>query len=377
MPPFSLSIVIPAYNEARRLRQSVERIEEYFASRRYPHETLIVDDGSQDNTRQLAQELAQAHPEIRVLQQPTNRGKGAATRRGVLASRGDYILCTDADLSTPIEELDKLLPRLERGFDVAIGSRKVPESRIAQPLVRRIIGDLGNVLIRLVLRLPFYDTQCGFKLYRRKAARKLFGQLLMPRFSFDYEILSRAQKLNLHVAEVGVRWRHVEGSTVRARDVMRSFFDVFRVRFGLDDAGVIQPTSQLLRFMAVGVVNTVVDTGVYLALTRGTALFAGVPVSAKLVSFLAATVSSFVLNRHYTFGVRGKVSLAELGRFYLTTSSSLLLNITLMYVLVHLAHVYDLVALVVTTLATFALNYTLSKRWVFRHRSAARLAPQY
>ncbi len=366
MPPYTLSIVIPAYNEARRLAASIRRIEQYCASRGLKHETLIVDDGSHDQTTMLARALSQELDAVRVLPQTENHGKGAAVRRGILASSGDYILCTDADLSTPIEEIEKLLPRVQQGFDAAIGSRKLPQSRIRQPLLRRLVGDLGNLLIRLVLRLPFYDTQCGFKLYRREAARTLFRRLLLPRFSFDYEVLSRAQKLHLHVAEVAVRWQHQDGSTVRPRDVVRSFFDVFRVRFELDETGVPQNSLQLLRFMGVGVVNTLVDTGIYIGLTRFVPLFAPMPVWAKFISFVIATMTSFVLNRRFTFRLRSRVRLAEVIRFYLATSSALLLNITMMYLLVRIAGVYDLIALVVTTLATFALNYTLSRRFVFR-----------
>ncbi|KKW37432.1 MAG: UDP-glucose-undecaprenyl-phosphate glucosyltransferase [Candidatus Adlerbacteria bacterium GW2011_GWB1_54_7] len=299
----AISIVIPAYNEARRLGDTLSTIVEYIEGRFRMHEIIIVDDGSRDRTAEAALWLSESRRDIKVLRQSPNRGKGAALQRGVLESTGEYVLCTDADLSTPIEEIEKLFPRLQRdGYDVAIGSRKLKTSRTVQPLHRRLFGDLSNLFIRLMLGLPFRDTQCGFKLFRRNAAVRLFKPLKMQRFSYDFEVLLRAQKLGMHVAEVGVRWTHSPQTTVTARDAVQSFFDVFRVRFGLtEEFGSPLPSLELLKFMAVGVVNTLVDAGVYVALTRAIAIFAGAPVTAKFFSFVCATISSLILNRYWTF----------------------------------------------------------------------------
>lgn len=362
----SLSIVIPAYNEARRLSSTLERISDYLTHSPFPaHEIIVVDDGSSDATVQIAEQFAEKRDikNVRILRAPRNQGKGAALRRGVLASQGEFVLCTDADLSTPIGEMDKLLRPLRAGADVAIGSRNVAESIVEKkPWYRKMLSGASNLMIRRVLGLPFRDTQCGFKLYKREAALALFKTLHLPRFSFDFEVLSRAKTQGLRVAEVGVRWEHSEFTTVRTRDVVQCFVDVFRIRFGLTEQA---PLTQLMRFMTVGVANTLIDTGVYVVLTRFTPAFSEGLVAAKLFSFLAATISSLYLNRYWTFGVTSKLTLREVARFYATVSASLVLNVSLMYAFVHLLGIYDLVALLLTTLLTFGLNYTLSRLWVF------------
>jgi dolichyl-phosphate beta-glucosyltransferase len=369
----TLSVVVPAYNEARRLEQTIEKLCRYLLRSPFrAHEVVIVDDGSSDSTVAIAERLSEEYPSIRVIRQPENRGKGWATREGVLASRGDYILCTDADLATPIEDVHKLIePLEEEELDVAIGSRKHPDSIITpQPLPRRILGRAGNILTRTVLGLQFRDTQCGFKLYRKSAARALFQKLSMPRFSFDFEILYRAKQLGLRVGEIGVEWHDKPFSTVRAKDAVQAFFDVFRVRFGLPETSRLLPSPELLRFMAVGVVNTGVDIGTYMVLTRGTATFATAIIAAKFFSFVAATISSFVLNRYWTFGIRTAIKLSEVVRFYATVTISMLANVSTMYVLTHWFGIYDLIAIVIATGITFMCNFTLSKLWVFKKPAA-------
>jgi putative flippase GtrA len=284
-------------------------------------------------------------------------------------SRGRYVLMTDADMSTPIDEVDKLMNRVRRdGYDVAIGSRKAAGAQIVQPWYRRAVSAASNAMTRVVLGLPFRDTQCGFKLYKREAALQLFGPLRLPRFSFDYEVLTRAKEKGLRVAEVGVVWEHADNSTVRTQDAFAMFADVFRVRFGLERWA---PTQQLMRFMSVGVLNTLIDAGVYFMLTRFVAAFFGEPVAAKFFSFLAATVCSLLLNRYWTFQIRGRLTAAEVARFYAAVSGTLVLNVALMYFFVRIAGIYDLVALVLTTLCTFGINYIISRRWVFAPKLAA------
>lgn len=329
------------------------------------HEIIIVDDGSVDRTPLFLDQVLKGSP-VKVLGGQPNRGKGAALQAGVMAAESDYILCTDADLSTPIDEVEKLLPRLDRGgFDVAIGSRRAAGSDVVQPLHRRVLSEGSNVIIRTVLGLPYRDTQCGFKLYRNEAAKRLFSSLTMPRFSYDLEVLSRARDFGLRVAEVGVRWRDKAGSTVRPRDVFDTLIDVVRLRL----RSMSQVHGEALRFGAVGVVNTLVDAAVYFLLTRG-GLFATALVTAKAFSFVAATLSSFFLNRRFTFRVEGPVRLAEVARFYASVSVGFVVNIFSMYVFVHVLGIYDLLALVLTTGLTFLINFMLTKAWVFDNERA-------
>ncbi|MBI4276541.1 sugar transferase [Candidatus Uhrbacteria bacterium] len=227
-----LSIIIPCYNEAQRLPKTLRRVLDYV--RTLPHETevLVVDDGSADATESIAEEIG--GDAVRVIRHTVNQGKGAAVRTGVLASRGEHILFSDADLSTPIEEHANLMAVLDAGHDIVIGSRAVDRSRVRvhQPWYRELIGRFGNTCIRLLLGLPHRDTQCGFKLFRRAAAEQLFSPLQHRGWSFDYEILLRAHRGALRVAEVPVAWTNDTASRFRPlQDSLICFIDLLRLRF--------------------------------------------------------------------------------------------------------------------------------------------------
>jgi dolichyl-phosphate beta-glucosyltransferase len=231
MPPEpELSVVIPAYNEARRLRPTLERVVEYLEGRGALFEVLVVDDGSTDGTRRVAEKLLD--PRVWLLELATNRGKGAALRYGVVASRGRRVLLCDADLSTPIEELARLEPHLEEA-EVVLGSRGVEESKVEtrQPLYRELMGRTFNLIIRLLGFGGFRDTQCGFKLLRGDVARELFPQLTVDRFAYDVELVVEAQRRGYRVVEVGVEWHDSPTSRVRpVRDSWRMLTDVVRLR---------------------------------------------------------------------------------------------------------------------------------------------------
>ena len=237
MPPMpastiDLSVVIPAYNEASRLGETLSRVLAYLERRGKPFEVLVVDDGSADNTVEVAQEFA--HRGVWVLELARNRGKGAALRHGVVASSGDMVLLSDADLSTPIQEVERLEPRL-RDADVVLGSRGVEGARIEvhQPAHRELMGKLFNVLIRLLGFGDFKDTQCGFKLLRGSVARELFPALSVERFAYDVELVWEARQRGLRVVEVGVEWHNSPVSRVRPwQDAPQMFMDVLRIRFG-------------------------------------------------------------------------------------------------------------------------------------------------
>ncbi len=234
----SLSVIIPAYNEQGRLPSSLERIAAHLKREPgRPAEILVVNDGSSDATadvaRQLAGKLEAPHLSIRVLENPGNRGKGYSVRHGMLSAQYDWLLFTDADLSAPIEELDKLARAVVNGdVDVAIGSRALDRSLIGvhQPPFRETMGRVFNLAVRLTTGLPFSDTQCGFKLFRREAAQKIFSRQLVERFGFDVEVLFLAKKFGFRVEEVAVRWDHVEGTKVSTWAGADAFLDGWRVR---------------------------------------------------------------------------------------------------------------------------------------------------
>ena len=227
----TLSIVIPAYNEEQRLPATLDRIGAYAERSPIPvAEILVVDDGSRDGTGALV-EARQGM--TRLVSNPGNRGKGYAVRNGMLAAKGDWILSTDADLSAPIDELAKLIAAARReNAVVAIGSRALDRKlvKVHQPLMRELSGRAFNMVMRLVTGLPFRDTQCGFKLFRRDAAKDIFSRQVEEGFSFDVEDLVIARALGLRSIEVPVEWSNVEGTKVSLTQGMKSFADLVRIR---------------------------------------------------------------------------------------------------------------------------------------------------
>jgi dolichyl-phosphate beta-glucosyltransferase len=231
-----LSVVIPAYNEAARLPPSLQRIIAYLDGTGVDYELLVVDDGSSDETATVAEAvLAPLGERGRVLRNPGNLGKGASVRRGMLAARGARVLFSDADLSAPIEELEKLERALEAGAGVAIGSRALDRGLIEQrqPFTRDAMGRVFNFVVQVCAVRGIRDTQCGFKLFAGDIVGPIFARTRIDRFGFDVEVLALAQRLGIPVAEVPVRWRNCEGSRVTLGQGARAFLDPLRVRIGL------------------------------------------------------------------------------------------------------------------------------------------------
>lgn len=230
----SISIIVPAYNEQARLPETLRRIEEYLAASDWTfHEILVVDDGSRDDTVGVAEAFAGTNPSVRILRNPGNRGKGYSVRHGMLEARGEWCLFSDADLSAPIEELDKLWNVVARqDAEIAIGSREVDPSLIGvhQPGLRETAGRFFNAVMRLLIGLKIADTQCGFKLFRGDVAKTVFSRQLLERFGFDVEVLFIAKLHCYRVAEVPVRWNHVDGSKVGMFTGLRAFIELVEIR---------------------------------------------------------------------------------------------------------------------------------------------------
>lgn len=231
----SLTILLPAFNEERRLPATLEALDSFLSRQSFGFlEVLVVNDGSRDGTAALVEAHARKHPVYRLLQNPGNRGKGYSVRHGMLQAKGEWVLFTDADLSAPIEELPKLLAAaLAQDAAVAIGSRALDRSLIGvhQPMFREYMGRFFNLIMRLATGLPFADTQCGFKLYRRDAAREIFTRQLLDGFSFDVEDLMIAKLLGYKAVEVPVRWNDVQGTKVSMLHGAKSFGDLLRIRW--------------------------------------------------------------------------------------------------------------------------------------------------
>jgi dolichyl-phosphate beta-glucosyltransferase len=235
MPEPYLSIVIPAYNEALRIGQSLERVCRYLESRSYTWELIVVDDGSTDETARLVTDFAANCPNIRVLSNHPNRGKGSSVRRGVLEAHGEFVLFTDADLSAPIEELDKLFEVLKCGrADAAVGSHALRRELVGlhQPWFRDYGGRLFNVMVRLFTGLAIQDTQCGLKLFRRASTRRAFELQRVTGFGFDPELLFLIRRTGGKIMEVPVRWYNDPASKVRfLRDSTRMVLDLIALRW--------------------------------------------------------------------------------------------------------------------------------------------------
>jgi len=351
----TLSLVVPAYNEENRLPPYLDNITAYLKKIKIKHEVIVVDDGSKDQTFTIASQFKS----VRTISLYENFGKGAAVREGVLAARGRMVLVTDADGSTPIEDFTRLKEALDQGSDAAIGSRYVSGSDIAikQSLFRRIISRSGNFLIRSLLGLDFRDTQCGFKLFERRAATYLFRNLSNLRFGFDFEVLKKADVIGLKVSEVPVRWSDVSGSKVTFRQTFKVFKELMRFRFG-----------HLAKFALIGTINTIVDFAIH-----NTLIFSLGSTTATrqliymIISFLCANWVAFSLHSGYTFRRR-----AAYGRFFMVSVFTLSIAAMLFHGLNLLYNPHSDIVLtnllkLSTVMVSFITNFFGYKFWVYRY----------
>jgi glycosyltransferase involved in cell wall biosynthesis len=266
--PF-LSIVIPAYNESARIEATLDRVMSCVAERGWDAEVLVVDDGSKDNTVAIVENWMRVHPRLHLIRNPGNRGKGYSVRNGLLQAAGDIVLFSDADLSSPMEEAERLMSAIADGADVAIGSRWMDRTRqtIHQPLYRQFFGRCFNWITRTVMGLPFKDTQCGFKAFRRPVAQVIFRLQTIERWGFDPEILFIARKLKYIIREVPVTWGHDERSRISyLKDGMKMLEEMAIIRLNSlrgrydaaiaamkDTSAMVTPVEPVERPMKVGV----------------------------------------------------------------------------------------------------------------------------
>jgi glycosyltransferase involved in cell wall biosynthesis len=229
-----LSIVIPAYNESARIELTLDRVMACIEAQGWDAEVLVVDDGSRDETAEIVTQWMKIFPRLHLVQNPGNRGKGYSVRNGLLQAAGEVVMFTDADLSAPMEEAERLIAAINAGADVAIGSRWMDRTRqtIHQPLYRQFFGRCFNWITRTVMGLPFKDTQCGFKAFRRPAAQIIFRLQRIERWGFDPEILFIARKLRYSVREVPVTWGHDERSRISyLKDGLKMLEEMAYIRY--------------------------------------------------------------------------------------------------------------------------------------------------
>lgn len=233
-PQPEYSIVVPAYNEAARIGSALAAIVKCIQAKGWSAEVIVVNDGSVDRTAEIVREFARENPAVRLMENPGNRGKGYSVRNGVLHALGEIVMFTDADLSAPMEEAERLFAAIHEGADIAIGSRWLDRRRqtIHQPLYRQFFGRCFNAITRTVMGLPFADTQCGFKAFRRAAAQTVFQLQRIERWGFDPELLFIARKRGYTIREVPVTWGHDERSRISyLRDGIKMLEEIVYIRW--------------------------------------------------------------------------------------------------------------------------------------------------
>jgi len=230
-----LSVIIPAYNEEKCIGKTLSLIRKFLDNQGYLYEVIVVDDGSSDTTAAITEIIAEGWPELKIINNKINRGKGTVVKQGVLNSVGKYILFMDADSATPIEEIDKLLEHVDK-YSIVIGSRHCPGAKIHVPQARHriILSRVSNLLIRFLILPGIYDTQCGFKLLEHNAGQNVFSNVRLERWGFDFEMLVIAKHLGYRFKEVGVEWYDDPDSKVRAgKEAFKTLKDLFKVKLNL------------------------------------------------------------------------------------------------------------------------------------------------
>ena len=236
-----LSVIIPAYNEEKRLPKTLQEVDVYLRQQSYDYEIIVVNDGSKDRTSELVLSRASHTNNLRLINNKENHGKGYVVRQGILEARGDFRLFMDADNSTSIDQIEKMWPFFEQNYQVVIGSRDIKGSitNPSQPLLRRLIGKIGNLIIQTVGGLfGIQDSQCGFKCFTKEAVENVFSKTVINRWGFDIEALVLAQKFGYRIKEIPVIWKNDFQSRVNLFGVIKTLFEVFQIRWNLITAGI-------------------------------------------------------------------------------------------------------------------------------------------
>lgn len=374
-----ISIIIPAFNEAKRLPASLEKLANFLKTRKERFEVIVVDDASTDDTKAVAESFKKKIPNLAVLRLDKSpyEGKGLAVNRGALIAKGGIILFTDADFSTPIEEIDKLLRRLDEGYDIAIGSRALDPTLLKrrQNPVREFMGRVFNILVRLFTMQGIADTQCGFKAFKMASTRFFFERQRIFDFGFDVELLYLARKKGLKIAEVPVVWDNDPTSTVHPiKDAISMFADLIKIRLYYSEKSggfsdkifyLLYRYRTFLRFSIVGSSNTVVDFGLFYVFTRFLRLDVLV---ANPISVEAAIIWSFTWNSVWTFSERQteKPILTRFLIFQFVSLGALILSQDTLFVLNKLLGFNALLAKAATIPIVLIFNYLTNSRWTFR-----------
>jgi glycosyltransferase involved in cell wall biosynthesis len=366
--PISLTLFFPAYNEEDNIVPAVEDAVRVVEDSPYisDYEILIINDGSKDRTEALARELEEKYPAVRLISHSPNKGYGAALKTGLYSATRDYIFFTDADRQFDLVELQNLIMHVP-AYDAVIGYRAPRRD----PLMRLANAFGWNLLNRAAFGLRIRDIDCAFKLLRRDMVQSM--HLHSSGAMINAEFLIKLVRSGARIKEIPVsHLPRIAGSPTGAKPavILRALREMATLYAG--ELG-LPAQKQAFKYLAVGVINTLMDITAYIGLTRMTPVFSEHIIAAKFFSFLLGTISSLMLNRWWTFGIRSRLTFGEVIRFYSAISLSLVINVVSMRTLVGLG-INDLLALALTTLITFAVGFILSKFWVFR-TDRSQLAP--
>lgn len=364
----TLSIFFPAYNEEENIVESVRQAEEVVQDITDTYEIIIVNDGSKDHTAEIADELARNNERVRVVHHSPNQGYGAAVWSGIQASQYDYVFFTDSDLQFDLSELHNLV-RFVPDYKAVLGYR----ARRKDPFMRRLNAKGWNILNRLLFGLRVDDIDCAFKLLDRRTVADLYVQSRGAMMSA--EMLIRLSRQGVEFKEVPVTHlprQHGTQTGAHPKVILRAFKDMISVFMG--DLGK-QMRVELIRFAGVGLVNTAIDIGSYIALTRFVPFFGSNLFLTKALTFFLGSLFSFTFNRMWTFKYGGALTVGEFIRFYTTVGSSVLVNVASVFVLHGLLGLNDILAVILATGITFVWNFILTKLWVFRDEASHRRSP--
>ncbi len=355
----SLSIFFPAYNEEENIETTVREALSVAAELTDAYEVIIINDGSKDQTGAIADQLVAENPaHVRVVHHQPNQGYGAAVWSGIQAAKYEYVFFTDADLQFELSELDRLVAEVPK-HSVVIGYRAPRRD----PLMRLLNAKGWNVLNRLLFGLKVRDIDCAFKLFDRELVANL--PIRSRGAMMSAEMLIRLQRAGIIFKEVPVTHKprqFGEATGAKPAVILRAFREMFQIyRTELGNPTILQ----IAKFGLVGVLNTALDLAAYFALTRTVPLASEYLLATKGFSFFLGTVSSFILNRAWTFQLEAKVKFAEVAKFYASVLSALILNVGATYVFYRLVGLSDLVAVLLATVVTFSWSFVLSRFWVF------------
>jgi glycosyltransferase involved in cell wall biosynthesis len=356
----SLSVFFPAYNEEENIERAVAEAAEALEPLQIKYEIIIVNDGSTDDTAAIAERLSRINPHVRVIHHNPNQGYGAAVWSGIQAAQYEYTFFTDADLQFDLQEIKKLLAHAGE-YSVVLGYR----AKRQDPLIRLVNAKGWNILNRILFGLKVKDIDAAFKLFKTDLVQKL--PIKSRGAMMSAELLIRLQRMGIIFKEVPVTHLprlHGEATGAKPAVILRAFRELFSMYTGELGRGVTY--LQVAMFGLIGVANTIIDVGSYTFLTRTFSLFALNVVATKIISFFFGTLFSFFMNRRWTFRRKERASLSEALRFYSTVGLGVVINAGAVYILHTRLGFYDLTAVGIATLITFAWGFLFSKFWVFR-----------